>query len=94
MLYVVIGKLKGLCKFLVNLKGLKAPKRCFHHLYLIQCSTGEDIAGTKCLINEALIRGGIPNMVSYSAMVLMIVRLVRLTELSFECKEEDLGQHT
>ena len=51
-------------------KGLKAPKRCFNHLDLSQCSTGEAIEGTKRLINEALIRGGIPSLASYSGMAI------------------------
>ena len=51
-------------------KGLKAPKQCLHHLYLSQCSTGEDIEGIKRLINEALIRGGIRSLVGYSAMAI------------------------
>ena len=49
-------------------KGLKAPKRCFNHLDLSQCSSGEDIEGTKRLINEALIRGGIPSLASAMAI--------------------------
>ena len=54
----------------ISRKGLKAPKRCFNHLDLSQCSTGEAIEGTKHLINEALIRGGIPSLASYSAMAI------------------------
>ncbi|KAF3962048.1 hypothetical protein CMV_013400 [Castanea mollissima] len=54
--------------------GLKAPK-CWVlwslvHLDLSQCSSGEDIEGTKRLINEALIRGGIPSLASYSAVAI------------------------
>ncbi|KAK7833808.1 pentatricopeptide repeat-containing protein [Quercus suber] len=61
-------------------KGLKAPKRCFHHLDLSQCSTGEDIEGTKRLINEALIRGGIPSLVSYSAMAVDLYNEGKISE--------------
>ncbi|RVW37736.1 Pentatricopeptide repeat-containing protein [Vitis vinifera] len=51
-------------------KGLKAPKRCRGHLDLSYCCNGEDIERTKGLINEALIRGGVPSMASYSAMAI------------------------
>ncbi|XP_034709044.1 pentatricopeptide repeat-containing protein At1g05600 [Vitis riparia] len=51
-------------------KGLKAPKRCRGHLDLSYCRNGEDIERTKGLINEALIRGGVPSMASYSAMAI------------------------
>ena len=61
-------------------KGLKAPKRCFHHLDLGQCSTVEDIEGTKRLINEALIRGGIPSLVSYSAMAIDLYNEGKISE--------------
>ncbi|KAM4098042.1 hypothetical protein ACJW30_07G046600 [Castanea mollissima] len=74
--------------------GLKAPKcwRCFQHLDLSQCSSGEDIEGTKRLINEALIRGGIPSLASYSAVAIdlynegKIKRGFRPTNLIFEAK--------
>ncbi|KAG6725715.1 hypothetical protein I3842_02G045400 [Carya illinoinensis] len=49
-------------------KGLKAPKRCFRQFDLSRFSAGEDIERTKNLINEALIRGGIPSLAGYSAM--------------------------
>ncbi|XP_030944145.1 pentatricopeptide repeat-containing protein At1g05600-like isoform X1 [Quercus lobata] len=61
-------------------KGLKAPKRCFQHLDLSQCSSGEDIEGTKCLINEALIRGGIPSLASYSAMAIDLYNEGKISE--------------
>ncbi|KAI9400006.1 hypothetical protein POPTR_002G179300v4 [Populus trichocarpa] len=49
-------------------KGLKAPKRYRHRLDLSQCNNCEDIEATKLLINEALIRGGVPSLASYTAM--------------------------
>ncbi|GKV24231.1 hypothetical protein SLEP1_g33866 [Rubroshorea leprosula] len=61
-------------------KGLKAPKRCCHQLDLSQCSNGEDIEATKRLINEALIRGGIPSMASYSAMAVDLYDEGRIDE--------------
>ncbi|KAK7833493.1 pentatricopeptide repeat-containing protein [Quercus suber] len=61
-------------------KGLKAPKRCFQHLDLSQCSSGEDIEGTKRLINEALIRGGIPSLASYSAMAIDLYNEGKISE--------------
>ncbi|KAK4577809.1 hypothetical protein RGQ29_028076 [Quercus rubra] len=61
-------------------KGLKAPKRCFQHLDLNQCSSGEDIEGTKRLINEALIRGGIPSLASYSAMPIDLYNEGKISE--------------
>lgn len=58
-------------------KGLKAPKRCRGHLDLSHCRNGEDIERTKGLINEALIRGGVPSMASYSSIAV---------DLYSECK--------
>ncbi|KAJ6710245.1 PPR CONTAINING PLANT-LIKE PROTEIN [Salix koriyanagi] len=49
-------------------KGLKAPKRNRHRLDLSQCDNCEDIEAKKLLINEALIRGGVPSLASYTAM--------------------------
>ncbi|KAJ9171577.1 hypothetical protein P3X46_014927 [Hevea brasiliensis] len=49
-------------------KGLKAPKLCCHGRDLYQCNSGDDIEATKLLINEALIRGVIPSLGSYTAM--------------------------
>ncbi|XP_012083106.1 pentatricopeptide repeat-containing protein At1g05600 [Jatropha curcas] len=51
-------------------KGLKAPKRCRHHLDISQCNSGEDIEKAKHLINEALVRGAVPNLCSYTAMAI------------------------
>ncbi|KAF7813501.1 pentatricopeptide repeat-containing protein [Senna tora] len=48
-------------------KGLKAPKR-HHRLDLTRCNGGTDIERTKRLIHEALFRGTIPNLASYSAI--------------------------
>ncbi|OVA14636.1 Pentatricopeptide repeat [Macleaya cordata] len=45
-------------------KGLKAPKRCLQGLDLENGSLEE----IKCSINQALIRGGVPSLASYSAM--------------------------
>ncbi|MED6152029.1 hypothetical protein PIB30_088042 [Stylosanthes scabra] len=49
-------------------KGLKAPKRLYNRLDLSQCRDGKDIEGIKHLIHEALIRGSVPSLVSYTAM--------------------------
>uniref|UniRef100_A0A2P2K5P4 Uncharacterized protein MANES_01G240200 n=1 Tax=Rhizophora mucronata TaxID=61149 RepID=A0A2P2K5P4_RHIMU len=49
-------------------KGLKAPKRFHCHLDISQCNDGNDVEATKRLINEALIRGGVPSLASYTAM--------------------------
>ncbi|KAF5733265.1 pentatricopeptide repeat-containing family protein [Tripterygium wilfordii] len=49
-------------------KGLKAPKRCQYNLDLTRFSSVEDVQETKRLINETLIRGGIPSLASYTAM--------------------------
>jgi len=51
-------------------KGLKAPSRFCHHLDLNRCSTVEAMEGTKRMINEALVRGGIPSLASYNAMAI------------------------
>lgn len=51
-------------------KGLKAPKQCRGLLDLNQCDNDEDIQRAKALINEALIRGGVPSLASYSAMAI------------------------
>ncbi|KAM3742111.1 hypothetical protein ACB098_07G046000 [Castanea mollissima] len=77
--------------------GLKAPKckllnhvnTVLCHLDLSQCSSGEDIEGTKRLMNEALIRGGIPSLASYSAVAIDLYneeRGFRSTNLIFEAK--------
>ncbi|EEF47056.1 pentatricopeptide repeat-containing protein At1g05600 [Ricinus communis] len=49
-------------------KGLKAPKRCHPRLDLSNCNSDGNIETTKHLINEALIRGAIPSLSSYTAM--------------------------
>lgn len=49
-------------------KGLKAPKRCRIRIDLSQCSNFEDVESIKRLINEALVKGGIPSLASYRAM--------------------------
>ncbi|TYJ03517.1 hypothetical protein E1A91_A12G033300v1 [Gossypium mustelinum] len=51
-------------------KGLKAPNSRRQRLDLSKCRDGEDSEATKRLINEALIRGGVPSMGSYSAMAI------------------------
>ncbi|GMN42799.1 hypothetical protein TIFTF001_011998 [Ficus carica] len=51
-------------------KGLKAPKRCQIRIDLNQCSYVEDVESIKQLINEALVKGGIPSLASYSAMAI------------------------
>ena len=61
-------------------KGLKAPKRCFPHIVLNRCSAGEDIEDTKRLINEALIRGGIPSLASYKSMAIDLYNEGKISE--------------
>lgn len=52
-------------------KGLKAPMDRRSRLDLTQCSNNdEDIEATKRLVNEAIIRGGIPSMATYEAMAI------------------------
>ncbi|XP_071929073.1 pentatricopeptide repeat-containing protein At1g05600-like [Coffea arabica] len=53
-------------------KGLKAPKRYCKHLDLSECYSGGrvDITSMKILINEALIRGGVPNTDGYRTMAI------------------------
>lgn len=48
-------------------KGLKAPKRCLKQLNLARFQNCDD-KGAKILIDEALIRGGIPSSDSYNVM--------------------------
>ncbi|XP_039034037.1 pentatricopeptide repeat-containing protein At1g05600-like [Hibiscus syriacus] len=61
-------------------KGLKAPKSHRQRLDLSQCRDGEDSEDTKRLINEALIRGGVPSMGSYSAMAIDLYNEGRVDE--------------
>ncbi|KAE8673831.1 Pentatricopeptide repeat-containing protein [Hibiscus syriacus] len=61
-------------------KGLKAPKSRRQRLDLSQCRDGEDSEATKRLINEALIRGGVPRMGSYSAMAIDLYNEGRVDE--------------
>ncbi|KAF6136236.1 hypothetical protein GIB67_001645 [Kingdonia uniflora] len=49
-------------------KGLKAPRRN-QASNLSQRLERESLEGVKCLVNEALLRGGVPSSASYSAMV-------------------------
>ena len=64
-------------------KGLRAPNRCRGRLDLSYCRNGEDIDRTKGLINEALVRGAIPSIASYSAMA---------DDLYSECKIGEADQ--
>lgn len=68
-------------------KGLKAPKRCSHRLDLSHCSYGQDGERIKQLINEALIKGGIPSLVSYSAMAVDLYNENKITEAGKVVKE-------
>ncbi|XP_039010213.1 pentatricopeptide repeat-containing protein At1g05600-like [Hibiscus syriacus] len=61
-------------------KGLKAPKSRRQRLDLSQCRDREDSEATKRLINEALIRGGVPSMDSYSAMAIDLYNEGRVDE--------------
>ncbi|GAV68692.1 PPR domain-containing protein/PPR_2 domain-containing protein, partial [Cephalotus follicularis] len=51
-------------------KGLKAPKRRHQRFDLSECGDDRGIESAKNLINEALIKGCIPSLASYSAMAL------------------------
>ncbi|CAJ1952140.1 unnamed protein product [Sphenostylis stenocarpa] len=53
-------------------KGLKAPKRCYNHSELGQFMDGKDIESVKRVIHEALIKGSVPSLTSYNAMVVDI----------------------
>ncbi|KAK4283372.1 hypothetical protein QN277_000327 [Acacia crassicarpa] len=61
-------------------KGLKAPKRCSHRLDLTRCNNGEDIEGMKCMIHEALFKGTIPSLASYSAMSIDLYKDGKIVE--------------
>ncbi|KAE8659945.1 Pentatricopeptide repeat-containing protein [Hibiscus syriacus] len=61
-------------------KGLKAPKSRRQRLILSKCKDGEDSEDTKRLINEALIRGGVPSLGSYSAMAIDLYNEGRVDE--------------
>ncbi|KAE8695427.1 Pentatricopeptide repeat-containing protein [Hibiscus syriacus] len=61
-------------------KGLKAPKSRRQRLDLSRCRDREDSEATKRLINEALIRGGVPSMDSYSAMAIGLYNEGRVDE--------------
>ncbi|KAJ4728027.1 putative Pentatricopeptide repeat-containing protein [Melia azedarach] len=60
-------------------KGLKSPKSR-HRIDLSPCNNAGDIEGSKNLINEALIRGGIPSLASYSAMAVDLYNEGRIVE--------------
>ncbi|XWS67595.1 hypothetical protein CRYUN_Cryun04dG0019300 [Craigia yunnanensis] len=66
------GKVEEGLEFLgkVLRKGLKAPKSRRERLDLSKCINAEDSEATKRLINEVLLRGGVPNMGSYSVMAI------------------------
>ncbi|XP_028756639.1 pentatricopeptide repeat-containing protein At1g05600-like [Neltuma alba] len=61
-------------------KGLKAPKRCCHRLDLTRCNDGEDIEGMKCMIHEALFKGTIPSLATYSAMSIDLYKDGKIVE--------------
>ncbi|KAK9279213.1 hypothetical protein L1049_012891 [Liquidambar formosana] len=68
-------------------KGLKAPKQCRQRLDLNQCNNGENIQSAKGLINEALIRGGVPSLASYSAMAIDLYSEGKLGEANHVINE-------
>lgn len=68
-------------------KGLKAPKRCSQRLDLRHYSDGEDAERIKQLINEALIKGGIPSLASYSAMAVDLYNENKIIEADKVVKE-------
>lgn len=73
-------------------KGLKAPKRFRHNLDLSHYGNGEDTEGIKRLINEALVRGGIPSLASYSAMAIDLYNENKIGEADKVLKEmQDRG---
>ncbi|XVF00730.1 hypothetical protein REPUB_Repub04eG0026600 [Reevesia pubescens] len=76
------GKLEEALEILgkVLRKGLKAPKSRRERVDLSKCRDGEDSEATKRLINEALIRGGVPSMGSYSAMAIDLYKEGRVDE--------------
>ncbi|XP_010269132.1 PREDICTED: pentatricopeptide repeat-containing protein At1g05600 [Nelumbo nucifera] len=51
-------------------KGFKAPKRCHQGLDLNYFLASESLERAKGLINETLLRGGIPSLASYSSMAI------------------------
>ncbi|KAK0582921.1 hypothetical protein LWI29_031176 [Acer saccharum] len=61
-------------------KGLKAPKSRRHRIDVPLCNNGEDIEGVKHLIIEALVRGSIPSLASYSAMAIDLYNEGRISE--------------
>jgi len=71
-----IGQVEDALEILgkILMKEVKAPKRCRDRLDLSQCNNGEDMKPTKRLINEALIRGGVPRLGSHSAMAVDLYR--------------------
>lgn len=76
------GKIQDAMQILEKIlrKGLKASKSRRHRIDLCPCNDGEDIEGAKSLINEALIRGGIPSLASYSAMAVDLYNEGRIVE--------------
>ncbi|KAF3439791.1 hypothetical protein FNV43_RR18069 [Rhamnella rubrinervis] len=68
-------------------KGLKAPKRCSHRLDLSHYSDVPDAERIKQLVNEALIKGSIPSLVSYSAMAVDLYNENKITEAEKVVKE-------
>ncbi|KAK9114582.1 hypothetical protein Syun_021379 [Stephania yunnanensis] len=64
----------------ISRKALKAPKNRYRNLGLSQGLESEDVEKIKALINEFLVRGGVPSLASYSAMA---------TDLYSEGKIED-----
>ncbi|KAG6749674.1 hypothetical protein POTOM_046740 [Populus tomentosa] len=87
-----IGQVEDALEILgkIIMKGVKAPKRCRDRLDLSQCNNGEDMKPTKRLINEALIRGGVPRLGSYSAMAVDLYRKGKSTGQT--CKVLDKTQ--
>ncbi|KAH7519408.1 hypothetical protein FEM48_Zijuj08G0033000 [Ziziphus jujuba var. spinosa] len=61
-------------------KGLKAPKRSSHRMDLSYCRDGQDVERIKQLINEALIKGGIPSLASYTAMAIDLYKENKIVE--------------
>ncbi|CAN8311355.1 unnamed protein product [Cochlearia groenlandica] len=62
-------------------KGLKAPKRCYHHIEAGHWQgTSDGIECVKRMLTETLIRGAIPSLDSYSAMATDLFEEGKLAE--------------
>ncbi|XP_060967181.1 pentatricopeptide repeat-containing protein At1g05600 [Cannabis sativa] len=73
-------------------KGLKAPNRSRFRIDITQCSNVQDVEAIKRLLNEALIKGGIPSLASFSAMAIDLYMENKITDADKVVKEmQDTG---